>query len=108
MIFVDSADSSKNTETKDVTAIGNVKGLTIANNGALQFVTTDAIYSGLGADESRSIKAIYEVTSGGTKAENEFIINIASDGSNQTVDFRSTRILGQLTAADVDLSLIHI
>ena len=39
------------------------------------------------------------MTSGGTTAENEFIISIASDNN---VDFRSTRILGQLTAADVD------
>ena len=102
LLFFDSADSTNNTETKDVTDIGNVKGLTIANTGALQFSTTDAIYTGLGANESRQIKAIYDVTSGGTTASNEFIINIASDGSNQTVDFRSTRILGQLTAADVD------
>ena len=68
----------------------------------MQFSTTDAIYTGLGASESRQIKAIYDVTSGGTTASNEFIINIASDGANQTVDFRSTRILGQLTATDVD------
>ena len=102
LFFFDSDDSANNTETKDVTDIGNVKGLTISDTGALQFSTTDAIYTGLGATESRQIKAIYDVTSGGTTASNEFIINIASDGSNQTVDFRSTRILGQLTAADVD------
>ena len=42
------------------------------------------------------------MTSGGTTASNEFIINIAKDGTGQTADFVSTRILGQLTAADVD------
>ena len=57
----------------------------------MSFSTTDALCTGLGANESRQIKAIYEVTSGGTTAENEFIISIASDNN---VDFRSTRILG--------------
>ena len=43
------------------------------------------------------------MTSGGTTAENEFIISIASDNN---VDFRSTRILGQLTAdADRETTL---
>ena len=76
--------------------------MTISQTGALQFNASDAIYTGLGATESRQIQAIYDVTSGGTTASNEFIIDITSDGTDQTVNFISTRILGQLTATDVD------
>ena len=56
-------DPANNTET-DVDAIGNVAGLTISQTGALQFNASDAIYTGLGATESRQIQAIYDVTSG--------------------------------------------
>ena len=99
--FFDMTDPANNTET-DVDAIGNVAGLTISQTGALQFNAGDAIYTGLGATESRQIQAIYDVTSGGTTASNEFTIDIASDGSSKSVDFNPTRILGQLTASDVD------
>ena len=41
------------------------------------------------------------MTSGGTTASNKFIIDITSDGTDQAVNFISTRILGQLTATDL-------
>ena len=47
LALLDSADTTKNTVTQDVTSIGNVKGLTISDAGALSFSTTDALYTGL-------------------------------------------------------------
>ena len=89
-------------QTNDTSSdVNSVDGLVISSSGELSFDTNHATYANLVSGDIVYIDASYQVTNtddSSVTGYNNFQLEVSTD----SVNFRSTQILGQLTATDVD------